>query len=80
MRETRNLQVFAERARAEQQARGPRSESIPLFTSGDIAKLKPFLSVRTRDEFKNQVWLFGGLYLAGFHLVALFSRRRRGSH
>ena len=76
VRETRNLQVFAERALTEQHARGPRSESIPLFTSGDIAKLKPFLSVRTRDEFKNQVWLFGGLYLTGFHLVALFWRRR----
>ncbi len=72
----RNLQVFAERMRAGQDARGARPESTPLFTSADIAKLKPFLSVRTRDEFKNQVWLFGGLYVLGFHLVALLSRRR----
>jgi cell division protein FtsW (lipid II flippase) len=52
------------------------SNIIPLFTPGDVAKLKPFLTVRTRDEFKNQLWLFGGLYLAGFHAVALFWRRR----
>jgi hypothetical protein len=75
VRASRNLQVFAERARAAEQRR-PGSESIPLFTPGDVAKLKPVLSVRTRDEFKNQVWLFGGLYLAAFHLVALFWRRR----
>jgi cell division protein FtsW (lipid II flippase) len=76
VREARTLDVFAERMRAEPDARGARAESTPLFTPGDIAKLKPFFSVRTRDQFKNQVWLFGGLYIAGFHLVALLSRRR----
>ena len=80
VRGTRNLQVFAERMRAGQDAREARPESTPLFsplfTAGDLAKLKPFLSVRTRDEFKNQVWLFGALYVAAFHLVALFWRRR----
>ena len=64
VREARNLDVFAERMRAGPDARGARPESTPLFTSGDIAKLKPFFSVRTRDEFKNQAWLFGGALCA----------------
>src|SRR5688572_1301885 len=51
--------------------------SVALFTAADIAKLKPFLSVRTREEFQGQVWLFGALYVVGFHAVALFWRRRR---
>ena len=49
---------------------------IPLFTPADIAKVKPFLSVRSRDDFMNQVWLFGALYVVGFHAVALLWRRR----
>jgi cell division protein FtsW (lipid II flippase) len=71
------LQTFAERVRAGQGARVAQPESVPLFTSGDIMKLKPFLSVRTRDEFQRQVWLFGALYVLGFHAVALLWRWRR---
>ena len=52
-------------------------KSVALFTAADIAKLKPFLSVRTREEFQGQVWLFGALYVLGFHAVAFFWRRRR---
>jgi len=71
VRDTRNLEVFAERARA-----AP-ATSLPLFTPGDISKLKPSLIVRTRDDFVRQVWLSGALYLGGFHAVALLWRRRR---
>ena len=71
VRDTRNLQAFADRARATSAAR------LPLFTPGDISKLKPSLIVRTRDEFGRQVWLFGALYLVGFHAVALLWQRRR---
>ena len=57
--------------------------SVPLFTVADLAKLKPFLTVRTREEFQRQVWVFAALYLAGFHLVALLvvaASRARRSH
>ena len=38
--------------------------------------------MRTRDEFKQDVWLFGALYLIAFHAVALVWRWRRisGDH
>jgi cell division protein FtsW (lipid II flippase) len=81
IRSAGNLQAFAERMQAPTGTRGAGPESIPpfipLFTSADISKLKPFLTVRSRDDFKGQVWLFGALYLAGFHAVALLWHRRR---
>ena len=52
-------------------------KSRALFTAADIARLKPFLTVRTREEFQRQVWLFGALYVAAFHVVAFFWRKRR---
>jgi cell division protein FtsW (lipid II flippase) len=76
IRDTRSLDAFAQRLRAIND-RGQSPEQISLFTSAEISKLKPSLSVRTRDEFKNLVWLFGALYIAGFH-VAAFAWRRRG--
>jgi cell division protein FtsW (lipid II flippase) len=51
-------------------------ESMPLFTPADLATLKPLLIVRTQAVFRNQVLLFGALYILGFHLVALTWRRR----
>jgi cell division protein FtsW (lipid II flippase) len=76
-RGTRNLDAFAGRIRQKQVDRAAPGESIPLFTASEVAKLKPFLSVRTREEFRRQVWLFGALYVVGFHVVALVWRRRR---
>jgi cell division protein FtsW (lipid II flippase)/cell division protein FtsI/penicillin-binding protein 2 len=75
--DARRLQAFAERARADRSTGGVPPGSMTLFTPADVAKLKPFLSVRTRDEFRRQVWLFGALYVLGFHAVALLWRRRR---
>ena len=77
VRDARHLQAFAERVRPAQGARVALPESIPLFTSADISKLKPFLIVRTRDEFQRQAWLFAALYVLGFHAVALLWQRRR---
>jgi cell division protein FtsW (lipid II flippase) len=70
VRDAKGLRAFAERVHADE-------STLPLFTSTDISKLKPFLSVRTRDEFQRQVWTFGALYVVGFHAVALLWRRRR---
>ncbi len=78
--DAKNLPAFAERVRArDSRATG---EQIALFTPSEISKLKPSLSVRTRDEFKQDVWLFGALYLIAFHVVALVWRWRRisGDH
>ena len=49
----------------------------PLFTPAEFAKLKPLFSVRTADEFRRQVVLFGGLYLVAF-LAATVLWRLRG--
>jgi cell division protein FtsW (lipid II flippase) len=48
----------------------------PLLTSSQLATVKPSLIVRTREEFRNQVLLFGLLYVLGFHIVALVWRLR----
>jgi cell division protein FtsW (lipid II flippase) len=78
IRNAKGLQAFAERLRVSQGAL-PRAipDSIPLFTSTDISRLKPYLTVRTRDEFRRQAWMFAALYIVGFHAVALLWRRRR---
>jgi cell division protein FtsW (lipid II flippase) len=75
IRETRNLQAFAERLRG-LDGRGQNTDRIALVTATEIARLKPSLSVRSRDHFKNLVWLFGALYIAAFHAVAFVWRRR----
>jgi cell division protein FtsW (lipid II flippase) len=76
---TRGADVFAQRlkARTDAAAGAAPPESIPLFTAADVAILKPFFSVRTRDEFRRQLFLFGALYVLGFHVVALVWRLRR---
>jgi cell division protein FtsW (lipid II flippase) len=48
----------------------------PLFNAVDLAKLKPFLVVRTRDEFRRQVLLFGSLYVLAFYAAMLVWRLR----
>jgi cell division protein FtsW (lipid II flippase) len=75
IRNTRNLQALAERLRGDD-GRAAGSDHIALFTASDIAKLKPSLSVRTRAQFQNLVWLFGVLYVVGFHAAAFVWRRR----
>jgi cell division protein FtsW (lipid II flippase) len=80
IRNTKGLQLFPQRlsgARTDRGARGAQPESIALLTPADIATLKPSLIVRTRDDFRNQVLLFGALYVLGFHAVALVWRLRR---
>jgi cell division protein FtsW (lipid II flippase) len=72
----RNLQVFAQRLK-DRTARGPRPESMPLFTSSDVSSLKSSLSVRTRADFRNHVLVFGTLYVLSFQAVALAWRLRR---
>ena len=52
-------------------------KSRPLLSAADVAKLKPFLSVRSRADFERQVLLFGALYVLAFHAVAFFWRTRR---
>jgi cell division protein FtsW (lipid II flippase) len=77
IREAGNLEAFGGRLRTDRADRSAEPEQIPLFTSGDIARLKPRLTVRTREEFRNRVWSFGALYVLGFHAVAFLWRRRR---
>jgi len=54
---------------------------MSLFTASDLAAIKPFLVVRTRDAFRQQLQWFAGLYVLGFQLIALIWRLRgtRGS-
>ena len=73
IRDAPNLQALPERLRHRIPAA---DERIPLFTPADISRLKPEFSVRTRDQFTNRVWLFGALYVLGFHAVAFVWRRR----
>ena len=44
---------------------------------GHVAAIKPSFVVRTRAEFRGDVLLWAGLYLLGFHVIALFWRLRR---
>ena len=43
----------------------------PLFSAADLARLKPFLSVRTRGEFRRHVLLFGSVYILAFYAAML---------
>ena len=49
---------------------------MPLFTASDLAAIKPFFVVRTRDAFRQQLQWFAGLYVLGFQLIALIWRLR----
>ncbi len=49
---------------------------IPLFTSADLHALKPLVTVRDRAAFRQTVWIWLALYIAGFHLVSWVWRRR----
>jgi cell division protein FtsW (lipid II flippase) len=75
IRDAQNLEAFTERLRG-RDGRAAAEERIALFTASEISKLKPSLSVRTRDQFQNLVWLLGALYVIAFHAVAFIWRRR----
>jgi cell division protein FtsW (lipid II flippase) len=74
------LDVLARRAQAlRETARTSgdgRPETMPLLTLSELATVKSFFVVRTRDAFRNRLLWFGGLYLLGFQLIALVWRIR----
>jgi hypothetical protein len=47
-----------------------------LLTSPQFTLLKPSFTVRTREDFKNHVFLFSLLYVLGFHVTAFVCRLR----
>ncbi|MBK9238921.1 MAG: FtsW/RodA/SpoVE family cell cycle protein [Acidobacteria bacterium] len=51
-------------------------QTIALLNSNDLSSLKPFLSVRTQDEFRSAVLWCGLVILVSFHLVSLLWRLR----
>jgi len=77
----RSLVVFRERLRLAALAQGRRLESGPpqtmaLLTSSDLSSLKPFLSVRTQEEFRSAVLWWALAMFVSFHLVSLLWRLR----
>src|SRR5205085_7506975 len=68
---TAGLTVYAERLRAAQDAavKGGRAapERIRLFSPGDLAAVKPRLSVRSERMFQQQALTCAALAIAGFH-------------
>ncbi|HMF60194.1 MAG TPA: hypothetical protein VK595_07480, partial [Vicinamibacterales bacterium] len=76
IRDAKDLQLFAQRLK-DRGARSAQPESMSLFTPGDVANLKSSMTVRTRTEFRNQVLLFGALYVLSFHAVAFGWQLRR---
>ena len=73
------LQSYHERlrtARARAQGSGNAPQSLTLFTSADIAAVKPFLIVRERRAVRNAVLLWTALYLVAFHFVSFVWRAR----
>ena len=48
----------------------------PLFSPADFAKMKPLFTVRTTDQFRRQVVLFGCLYILAFQAAVLVWRLR----
>ena len=48
----------------------------PLFSPADFAKMKPLFTVRTTEEFRRQVVLFGCIYILAFQAAMLVWRWR----
>jgi cell division protein FtsW (lipid II flippase) len=59
-------------------ARARTTNGTPVLTSAQLAAVKPLVAVRSREAFRNQVFLSGALYLLGFHFVSFAWRRRDG--
>ena len=76
IRHARTLQVFPERLSARRTsgngAGGP--ATLPLFTASDVAALKPYVTVRTRAQFRNQLLWLTALYVLAFHAAAFLWR------
>jgi cell division protein FtsW (lipid II flippase) len=70
IRQARALKVFGRRL---SEAPGA-TKILPLFTASDIAALKPYVTVRTRAQFRNRVLWLAALYILAFHAVALLWR------
>ena len=50
--------------------------SIPLLAGGQLAELKPRLSVRELGEFRNRFFLWAALFLISFYAAHVFWRAR----
>ena len=59
------------------EAKAPDSAAIPLLTTGELAEIKPTLSVRGRSEFRAAVWWSALAYVVSLHAVALYWRLRQ---
>src|SRR5262249_17589670 len=62
-----HLDAFANRLMATREAATaagrPAPSALPLFTAAELAAIKPSFVVRTRAEFRDQLLLWGVLYL-----------------
>lgn len=54
-----------------------RRDAEPILTSSQLAAVKPFFVVRTREAFARELLFWALLYVAAFHLVDLVWRWRR---
>ena len=72
---TRGVVVYAARVRDAQgraaSAKTGPPESIPLFTSADLAAIKPALAVRSADQHRRAVFWCALSFLASFQIVSL---------
>lgn len=68
---TPRLEVYAARAAADSAG-----DAVPLFTSADLAALKPALVVRTAEQFTRTVFWSALLMLAAFQVASLVWRIR----
>jgi len=76
----RSLVLFRERLESARQAataakREP-PQTIALLNGNDLSSVKPFLSVRTQEEFRSAALWYGLALLVSFHLVSLLWRWR----
>ncbi|HET7221091.1 MAG TPA: FtsW/RodA/SpoVE family cell cycle protein [Vicinamibacterales bacterium] len=76
IRGSNRLQAFRDRLRALESRDQPPAH-LALFTSPEVAKIKPLVAVRTRDQFRGSVWWFAALYVLAFHAVSLLWQWRR---
>jgi len=51
-------------------------DTVALVTGAELAAIKPLFVVRTRADVRRALLLWGALYVAAFHGVALLWRRR----
>ena len=74
------LDVFARRLAAARDAASaagrPVPDTVSLFTSSDLAAMKPSFVVRTRAQFRSQLVFWCALYLLAFQLAASIWRAR----